>query len=268
MVDQSPGDPNFQAEEIAWQFGCRVSLVQPNVVLKKGMKVRPAEEIAMKLVQEYLPDIPVPKLHGWGYNYDEHGAVISGQLYMDYVPGRTLSSAWANLDDVSKGRLCQEIWDIVARLRTIQRPDDLEPGCYRTVDGSPCRDPLLGSNSDPAPREFDDESLRQRIFARYVNYNGLSYRDGEQVPDKLPRSNTSVFTHGDLMPKNIMLDDNNRIVAILDWESSGWFPDYWEFAMMQSPCLPQDREYKAWMRNTKPEPWDVTGILMARRVLF
>lgn len=57
----------------------------------------------------------------------------------------------------------------------------------------------------------------------------------EEIPDPyrelLPDDAAIVFTHSDLHPRNIMVDseDPSRIVAIIDWEQSGWFPDYWEF---------------------------------------
>lgn len=53
-----------------------------------------------------------------------------------------------------------------------------------------------------------------------------------------------VLTHGDLHPRNIMvvwegamsigdtssaLESDIRITSILDWEMSGWYPEYWEF---------------------------------------
>ena len=54
------------------------------------------------------------------------------------------------------------------------------------------------------------------------------------------------MTHGDLHPRNIMVvvdgaacyhdhsthvdsDQEIKITSILDWEMSGWYPDYWEF---------------------------------------
>jgi serine/threonine protein kinase len=36
------------------------------------------------------------------------------------------------------------------------------------------------------------------------------------------------FTHGDLRPANIMVKDG-RVVAIIDWEMAGWYPEHWEF---------------------------------------
>lgn len=38
-----------------------------------------------------------------------------------------------------------------------------------------------------------------------------------------------VFTHGDFRPPNIIVKDG-RVSAIIDWELSGWYPEYWEFA--------------------------------------
>ncbi|KAH6623097.1 hypothetical protein F5144DRAFT_497099, partial [Chaetomium tenue] len=81
-------------------------------------------------------------------------------------------------------------------------------------------------------------------------------------------SSTSVFTHGDLAARNLMVDENCHITAVLDWESSGWFPDYWEYAQMMKPCDTPEHEWQAWMTKTRPEPWDITGIQKARRVLF
>lgn len=34
-----------------------------------------------------------------------------------------------------------------------------------------------------------------------------------------------MFTHSDLTPRNILLDDRNDIVATLDWEMAGWRPE-------------------------------------------
>jgi hypothetical protein len=261
-------DPDFEHQQLAWQFGSTVIRIQPGLVLKKGAKVRPSEERAMRLVKKYIPELPVPSIHSIMYKF-EHGIPFYGELEMDFMPGRTLKSMWAELDERTKGRVCQDIWDLVALIRArVPRPDDLAPGLYRTVDGSPSRDPLLGDNNDVAPSEFDDDMLRNRIYTRYVDHHGLSYRDGKDVLDLLPRSSTSVFTHGDLAPRNIIVDDQCRITGVLDWESSGWFPDYWEYAQMMKWCDTPEQEWKKWMAKTKPRPWDITGIQKARRVLF
>ncbi|CDO68393.1 hypothetical protein BN946_scf184815.g40 [Trametes cinnabarina] len=41
------------------------------------------------------------------------------------------------------------------------------------------------------------------------------------------RTVTPVLSHGDLAPRNILVKDD-RIVAIVDWETLGWYPDFWE----------------------------------------
>jgi thiamine kinase-like enzyme len=40
-----------------------------------------------------------------------------------------------------------------------------------------------------------------------------------------------VFTHGDLRPANIIVTSTSpaKVVAIVDWEQAGWYPDYWEY---------------------------------------
>ena len=40
-----------------------------------------------------------------------------------------------------------------------------------------------------------------------------------------------VFTHADLHPSNIIIFKTQpyRVLAIVDWGQSGWYPDYWGF---------------------------------------
>ncbi|KAG7407638.1 hypothetical protein Forpe1208_v013520 [Fusarium oxysporum f. sp. rapae] len=37
-----------------------------------------------------------------------------------------------------------------------------------------------------------------------------------------------VFTHPDINMRNVLMH-NGRTSGIVDWENSGWFPDYWEY---------------------------------------
>jgi hypothetical protein len=113
----------------------------------------------MRLVREHASNIPVSSIHATSYRF-ENGVPFYGELEMEFTPGRTLKSVWAELDETTKDRVCQDIWDLVATIRArIPRPDDLALGLYRTIDGCLSRDPLLGDNNDPAPREINDETL-------------------------------------------------------------------------------------------------------------
>lgn len=260
-------DPYFIPRQLAWQFGCTVTLIQPGIIQKIGGKVRQTELTTMRLVKKHAPSVRIPSIHGWAFRY-KLGKPYSGEVFLGYVPGQTLKSAWADLDDERKSVVCQEIWDIVAILRTIPRPDDLQPGFYRTVDGSPSRDALLGTCNDLPPCDLDDEMLRNRIYDQFVAMNGLSYKDVDDLPESLPRSTVSVFAHGDIGPRNIIVDEDGHVKALLDWESSGWFPDWWEYAQMKKWCHPLECEWQDWMERTRPVQWDISAIQKARRVLF
>jgi len=55
-----------------------------------------------------------------------------------------------------------------------------------------------------------------------------------RIPDIVRKMHFSqhllVFTHNDFFPRNIMADEESaKVVAVLDWESAGWFPSHWEY---------------------------------------
>ncbi|KAG9256969.1 kinase-like domain-containing protein [Emericellopsis atlantica] len=216
-------DEDFRPRLLSKQPGVTIIELDPGMVRKYGDGVTRNEEAALRVVKEKAT-VPVPELHGADYfiiQGEEHGSFL-----MDLTEGCTLRSQWDSFGDSTKDRICREIWGIVEQLRRIPPPASFSHLFQCGADGSPSQDVLLRDLHDPpAPIETDDV-LRARIYERYLHYNGGSFP--ENLPDHLPRSSASVFTHGELKPRNIMVDSSGGIAGILNWELAGWYPDYWE----------------------------------------
>lgn len=226
-------------------------------VTKSGYGVRPVEAEAMRLVSQHT-SVPVPEIlfKSFGSDY--------GNITMTLIPGMLLEKKWDKLDEETKRPICRQIWDLILEIRTIQPPVELKGLFQCAADGSPTRDPLLEDLQEPARPLTSDSELRDRIYERYLHFGGRRFES--QLPDMLPRSDSSVFTHADIAPRNIMVDEQNKITGILDWEYAGWYPDYWEYAQIMRPAFQGD--WSMWMDRTAPQTWDLSGINAARRVLF
>ncbi|KAI9755127.1 MAG: hypothetical protein M4579_004393 [Chaenotheca gracillima] len=265
-------------------------------IFKAGNRVHKSEEVAMKLVAKYT-DVPLPEVSSDDSAYFE----TIGILAMSYVPGSQLDTVWDGLDENTKERICVDIWNIVAKIRTIPKPPELSHLFQCAADGTPTTfDPLLNdlrnSKTFPPPEILledaamisricqrfpdmshvfdvatdgslvftptpltDDTAVRARIYQRYLYHCGRLH--AEDLPALLPRSNLSVFTHSDMAPRNIMIDEDHRITGILDWEAAGWYPDYWEYVNIWKPSV--DRDWQTWMDRTAPRKWDISGSLSA-----
>ena len=55
----------------------------------------------MCLVKEHALTVPIPDIYGWYYRFKDEVPAY-GELAMEFMPGRTLKSAWAELDVASK----------------------------------------------------------------------------------------------------------------------------------------------------------------------
>lgn len=241
-------------DEAVKQYGCSVA------VEKYGYRVCQAEMEAMRLVQEHT-DIPSPRL------FDTCFFNGSGHIIMSFIPGNPLDKVWETMDDRSKERLCHELWIIIGKLRSIPRSPHMEGLFACLADGSDTSDPLLKDLSNPARPISNDDELRSRIYELYYHWGGRKYE--KVLPDMLPRSSNSVFTHADIAPRNVLVDDNYQITGLVDWERSGWFPDYWELANLTAAAC-RCGDWQDWMLRTAPKDrkCDLQGIVAARAVLF
>ena len=235
-----------------------------NTVFKSGDRVRYGEEVAMRLVKQHT-SVPVPEVFLSSYepgkgNIAEPGKGVIG---MSLIPGFILESIWDGLDECNKERICLEIWRMIAEWRQIPRPPHLAH-LYQ-CDGSPATtDPLLQDLEHPPQSLYTNKAVRVRIHQRYLRYYGERYAD--QLPGMLPQSKAFVFTHGDVAPRNTMVNEECRITGIIDWELAGWYPEYWEYANNMNPS--RDKDWQSWMERTATQRWDLSGIVAARRVLF
>ncbi|KAI0197969.1 kinase-like domain-containing protein [Astrocystis sublimbata] len=242
-------------------MGCEVRIFDDDIIWKRGRRVTRNEEAALRIVREHTT-IPVPEVY-WT-KYSTKNGLPYGEIFMQEIPGLPLDGTWDSLEPSTKERICSQAWGFVEQLRKIPKPSEFEELYQCGADGSLSRDVLLADLESPHSPILDDESLRRRINERYLHFNGGSY--GEHLPDYLPHSDVSVFSHCDLAPRNIMVDESCTITGLIDWEFSGWYPDYWEYARTQVQWLRED--WIHWMDKTKPQDWDITGILKAKRVLF
>jgi hypothetical protein len=235
-----------------------------DVVEKSGHRVKPLEEAALRLVRQYT-SVPVPTVHSSSFSEG------NGNICMSYVDGEVLNRLWPDLedDDRIKKSVCRQIWDLIYQCRKIPKPAQFANYFQCCADGTASNDVLIQAlpTQSPDPLASDDD-LRRRIYERYLDCFGRRYE--KELPDMLPRSKGTVFTHADIAPRNIMIGEGEKddcpIISIIDWEGAGWYPEYWEYANIMKPS--GDRDWQKWMDRVAPEKWDISGIAAARRVLF
>ncbi|KAM0203920.1 hypothetical protein ACHAPA_011425 [Fusarium lateritium] len=181
-------------------------------------------------VGRFLPGVPVPEIYGWT---QEDGLTF---LYMEYIDGATLHGRWDTLDVTEKDGVCQQLKKITTEISQLrQAPDDQFVG---NINRGPLGDFVFtGTNHNPAG-PFTSVTGLHDYMSDMVKWPSKMRNPGlnpAHIPDPyremLPDDSPIHFTHADLNPVNIMVSKDSpcHVMAILDWEQSGWYPAYWEF---------------------------------------
>ena len=194
---------------IKWSpFGC---------LIKVGNARTGAEADTVKYIREHTT-IPVPRVYasatGYGCNY----------MVMERIDGIPLHYVWGELNAQQRLHIVTQLRDYVAQLRTLKPPSTVPPGTISSLYGQPYRDSRLSSGPvGPFSSEdaFDD-------FLIDVADRWIDKRLTVGTRRKMRNDHRIVFTHGDLAPRNILLKEG-KVVALIDWEESGWMPEHWEF---------------------------------------
>ncbi|CAK7220515.1 hypothetical protein SCUCBS95973_004184 [Sporothrix curviconia] len=150
-------------------------------------------------------------------------------LVMEYMPAANLRTVWKSLSSRAKESLTVELGDILKRMWQLPAPADFIGGISEDMG-------LALAEKSSENWEFHGQRGWKTDFFRRNLPSALSGH-----PFKL--------THGDLHPANILVeldesgdksggnDGNNgneaqyRVKAIVDWDTAGWYPEYWEYGI-------------------------------------
>jgi aminoglycoside phosphotransferase len=173
--------------------------------------------------------IPVPKVH---YAFTHKGA---SYLIMSYIDGQMAAKGWMKRTEESKRQILGQLRDMVAELRAVPPPAGTRVG---NVHGGPINDPRL-----PLPhhqphwgpfntvREFHQALIQPLDFANpelVIPPDLAEVRELLEFYRQFPSGDTLVLTHGDLSSLNVLVR-GDAVVGVVDWETAGWFPTYWEY---------------------------------------
>ncbi|KAK0115399.1 hypothetical protein ONS96_013855 [Cadophora gregata f. sp. sojae] len=177
------------------------------------------EYTSLQYLAEHAPDIPAPK---------PHGLIMFGSvqvMFMTYIPSITLEQAWCSLTHDNKVSIQQQLDGINCKLRRLK-------GDGQRLGG-------VGGEGVKEDHRFSHHSAEIITTTAQFEEFRFSVSHGASTPwinflrSFLPcPTEDCVFTHGDLRPANIMVktdSENNYLVSgIIDWEDSGFYPDYFE----------------------------------------
>ncbi len=144
-------------------------------------------------------------------------------LLTSQVPGLRLGMCIDTLSDEELNTLVCDLQQCVGELRAI--PKEVAPNYAITnAIGKACYDYriIAGLDYDEDRGDFVGPFVNEEEFNETLQVGalpGVSHRGGHKI----------VFTHGDLNMRNVLMHDG-RLSGIVDWENSGWYPEYWDYS--------------------------------------
>lgn len=197
-----------------------------------------AELEALTFLQAYT-QIPVPK-------------IISSQrltngnvkIVMQHVDGLTLDKAKATMSAADLQTVMAHLKVILATMRSLKKPAGFPAKFIGSANGGKVFDMRIDPHAAFDARDekgFNDYRVRRRV-ALESKRKTAAVAKVNAVRAKMVDTHATVFTHGDFMPRNILVK-GGRVVAIIDWEQAGWRPESWEYI---KAVYTDDDGYKDW----------------------
>ncbi|KAI0402492.1 kinase-like domain-containing protein [Xylaria palmicola] len=201
--------------DIIYQCTSRYVVLHDNKVTKytthpdgMGVTEHPNEATVLRFIKANTT-IPVPEVFSSDWD----------RITMEYIEGQTLQQAWPVLTPDQRLDILDQLRGYIGQLRALKgtqigrlNGQGVIVPCIMTRSGGPFANLA----------EFQDWLVKPPMHLRSESmyWHQITTQLGAECP--------IVFTHSDIAARNIMVRDG-KIVALLDWELSGWYPEYWEY---------------------------------------
>lgn len=198
-----------------------------------------AEAVTLRYLRKET-SIPVPKVYC--------AFVHRGETYilMERIDGEPIGKNWTSRSQAENKSLISQLRSILKELRGIPHPC---PGALAAADMQSLYDPrcwkgYMGFGPFANESDFnyylrcgmdDNDSFFSENYSSWV-----TTEDRQDVRRLLEWQRSTqhriCFTHGDLHGGNILVKDG-KIVALIDFETAGWYPEYWYVHFLESKIV-------------------------------
>jgi len=172
----------------------QVYWIDEQYILKVG---EGATENAVKNMNIVKDIMPVPNIIKHGEKY----------TLMQYVEGDNLEVIWDDIDNKAKSIVENQLYAMVQKMRSLK--------CNKI---GPLREIMNDANVEIPCCDNLNDFIRYRADLRNLHF---------ELEETYHLEN--VMSHNDLYPRNIIVGKDMTILAILDWEFSGFCPYYYEY---------------------------------------
>jgi len=170
------------------------------------------------------------------------------EVVQERIRGQVLMDAWADLGWCASIRLAFQLRGMVRRMRKLTSPT------AGSLGTGICRSFWLEEYYGIPPHASPS------VISSVVNFwqNLVSFRkEASKTPEQhrqacagptKPEVGGLVFTHHDMAPRNIILEEGTGKLWLIDWDESGWYPRYFEHAGMRNFHVPDSW---GWLRELR-----------------
>jgi aminoglycoside phosphotransferase (APT) family kinase protein len=153
--------------------------------------------------------------------FDDSSDEPASWLLTTRVPGIPLWRCIYFLSDSNLAEITEQLKDYITQLRAIPKIINPEMAISNTL-GEACQDHRLHMREPLGP------FVNEEAFNQVVAFSDDPSRRGHQI----------FFTHADINPRNILVAQMDqpdgskrwRISGLIDWETAGYYPEYWEYS--------------------------------------
>ncbi|KAK0665417.1 kinase-like domain-containing protein [Cercophora samala] len=250
-----------QGHEIYNFFGNRVISTTTPSGIPLAVKVKPPQSFDRSEAEmmQYAASngVLAPNVRGV-YDIITHRP-LARVMVSELVPGVSLDEVWHGLTAGEQSSIKAQLRTQFTRMRA-------------------CKQPFIGRlGRQPAPNNYDsmgntqlgpfdsEEKFDEWCLAR-LSGNALSRWKWKKFVEKERRGSSGnfVLTHGDLTPRNIMVKDG-QVTGIIDWERSGFYPEYAEYAFAMKLCHSHEEWWipvlKELLQPCSKERLEFTGLI-------
>lgn len=199
--------------------------------------------------------IPIPTIYAiFHIPHPEENDNHQIYLVMERIEGETLRSVWPKMDQTTKEIVVSKLRPIFEGIRQLT-----SPGGYCIVGHGGLSDDVFWSNepNNPFTGPFDTESdlneamVKNSFLGDHRKHSADFYLHtyGKVLQDHPP-----TFSHGDIQRKNILIKyvERNKTemeIVVLDWETAGWYPSYWDYARAMYCSAREDEDWHIWIEK-------------------